>query len=80
MWAGLRLVNGYSPIRPAGVARKFAVSIHGEIDPDGQLFAQRTIGAGRQAGKVGVDGIVVAREIDVDPSARIGMAACCFHG
>src|SRR5439155_309200 len=34
MWAGLRFVNGYSPIRPAGVAREFASAIHGEVDPD----------------------------------------------
>ncbi len=34
MWAGLRFINGYSPIRPAGVAREFATSIHGEINPD----------------------------------------------
>src|SRR5207249_10375240 len=34
MWAGLRFVNGYSPIRPAGVAREFASAIHGEADPD----------------------------------------------
>ena len=34
MWAGLRFVNGYSPIRPAGVAREFASAIHGDVDPD----------------------------------------------
>src|SRR5260370_17151369 len=33
MWAGLRFINGYSPIRPAGVAREFYATIHGEIDP-----------------------------------------------
>src|SRR5204863_3550763 len=34
MWAGLRSINGYSPIRAAGVAREFTTSIHGEINPD----------------------------------------------
>ena len=34
MWAGLRFINGYSPIRAAGVAREFETSIHGEINPD----------------------------------------------
>ena len=34
MWAGLRFINGYSPIRPAGIAREFETSIHGEINPD----------------------------------------------
>src|SRR5437667_426476 len=33
MWAGLHFINGYSPIRPAGVAREFAATIHGEINP-----------------------------------------------
>ncbi|PYJ66263.1 MAG: hypothetical protein DME76_17325, partial [Verrucomicrobia bacterium] len=33
MWAGLHFINGYSPIRAAGVAREFAASIHGEINP-----------------------------------------------
>src|SRR4029453_6301820 len=33
MWAGLRFINGYSPICPAGVAREFHTATHGEIDP-----------------------------------------------
>ncbi|MGH8102532.1 MAG: hypothetical protein ACREIW_14640, partial [Chthoniobacterales bacterium] len=33
MFARLRFINGYSPIRPAGVARAFSAYIHGEIDP-----------------------------------------------
>jgi hypothetical protein len=68
MWAGLHFINGYSPIRPAGVAREFATSIHGEINPGvgGYLL-------GNQAGKdgelalLGVDGIVIARELDITP-------------
>src|SRR4029453_3468062 len=28
MWAGLRFINGYSPIRAAGVAREFGTTIH----------------------------------------------------
>jgi hypothetical protein len=34
MWAGLRFINGYSPILAGGVAREFKFAIHGEIDPD----------------------------------------------
>src|SRR6266511_239913 len=34
MWAGLHFINGYSPIRAAGVAREFATTIHGEINPE----------------------------------------------
>ena len=31
MWGGVPLINGYSPIRPSGVAREFGFAIHGEI-------------------------------------------------
>ena len=34
MFARLRFINGYSPIRPAGVARAFSAYIHGELDPN----------------------------------------------
>src|SRR5205823_5417613 len=34
LWAGVRFINGYSPIRPAGLAREFDAAIHGEIHPD----------------------------------------------
>jgi hypothetical protein len=68
MWAGLRFINGYSPIRGAGVAREFATSIHGEINPDvgTHLLSQQ---AGREAELelMGVDGIVVAREVNIAP-------------
>jgi hypothetical protein len=68
MWAGLRFINGYSPIRPAGVAREFGTAIHGEIDPAAADYLLNY-----QAGKDGelallrVDGIVVAQEINFAP-------------
>jgi hypothetical protein len=61
MWAGLRFVNGYSPIRGAGVGRAFAFYTHGEIDPGMADYL-----LGWQAGPtgwlntIGVDGIVLA--------------------
>lgn len=61
MWAGLRFVNGYSPIRGAGVGRAFAFSTHGEIDPGMADYL-----LGWQAGPegwlktIGVDGIILA--------------------
>jgi len=68
MWAGLRFINGYSPIRAAGVAREFATSIHGEINPDvgGNLLNHQ---AGRDGllDLMGVDGIVVAQEESITP-------------
>jgi hypothetical protein len=68
MWAGLRFINGYSPIRAAGVARKFETSIHGEINPDvGSHLLNDQAGRDGQLALMGVDGIVVAREVDIAP-------------
>src|SRR5205823_7922296 len=68
MWAGLHFINGYSPIRPAGVARKFATSIHGEINPGvGSYLLNEQAGKDGELALLGVDGIVVARELDITP-------------
>jgi hypothetical protein len=68
MWAGLHFINGYSPIRAAGVAREFATSIHGEINPEvGEYLLNHQAGEGGELALMGVDGIVVAREIDLVP-------------
>ena len=68
MWAGLHFVNGYSPIRPAGVAREFATSIHGEINPDvGSYLLNFQAGRDGKLALIGVDGIAVARELDITP-------------
>lgn len=68
MWAQLRFINGYSPILPAGVARNFHFATHGEIDPDvaNHLLTKQS-GADGKLAQLGVDGIVIAREINVDP-------------
>jgi len=67
-WAGLRFVNGYSPIRPAGVAREFASAIHGEVDPDlAQWFLQHQAGENGLLERIGIDGIIVAREFNFTP-------------
>jgi hypothetical protein len=68
MWAGLRFINGYSPIRAAGVARQFATSIHGEIHPDvGSHLLNHQAGRDGELALLGVDGIVVAREVGITP-------------
>jgi hypothetical protein len=65
MWAGLRFINGYSPIRPAGVARQFNFAIHGEIDPaTADWLLQDPVGT---LDVLGVDGIIVARESWTNP-------------
>ena len=68
MWAGLRFINGYSPIRAAGVAREFATSIHGEINPDvGTHLLNDQAGKDGELALMGVDGVVVAREVSIMP-------------
>jgi hypothetical protein len=68
MWAGLRFINGYSPIRAAGVARELATSIHGEINPDvGSHLLNNEASRDGQLALMGVDGIVVAREVSITP-------------
>jgi hypothetical protein len=68
MWAQLRFINGYSPIRPAGVACEFAAAIHGEIEPAiAEYLLNDQAGEGGQLAQLGVDGIVVAREIGIAP-------------
>src|SRR5436190_2328240 len=68
MWAGLHFINGYSPIRAAGVARKFATTIHGEINPEtGSYVLNSQAGKDGELALLGVDGIIVARELDIAP-------------
>lgn len=68
MWAGLRFINGYSPIRPAGVAREFDVEIHGELPPwSREYLLSSQAGADGELARLGVDGIVVASELDLAP-------------
>ncbi|MDQ6765176.1 MAG: hypothetical protein M3Z22_03630, partial [Verrucomicrobiota bacterium] len=68
MWGRVRLVNGYSPIRPAGVARLFDVAIHGELAPwAAEFFPEWKAGPGDELAQIGVDGIIVAAELDTVP-------------
>jgi hypothetical protein len=68
MWAGLRFINGYSPIRAAGVAREFETSIHGEINPEvGSNLLNHQAGRDGELALMGVDGIVVAQEVNITP-------------
>jgi hypothetical protein len=68
MWAGLRFVTGYSPIRPAGVARLFNTGIHGQVDFDlaGRMLNEQA-GSNGELAKLGVDGVIVARSFDLRP-------------
>src|SRR5256714_2245349 len=70
MWAGIHFINGYSPIRPAGIARKFDFAIHGEISPlKAAAVLQEESGPDGLLATIGVDGIVVANEMELIPEA-----------
>jgi hypothetical protein len=70
MWAQLHFINGYSPILAAGVAREFQFFIHGEIDGDvGKYLIENQSSPGGILEQLGVDGIVIAREIAVEPAS-----------
>jgi len=70
MWAGIRFINGYSPIRPAGVAREFDFAIHGEIRPDiAAKLLEKEAGPDGILARLGVDGVIVANEMGIVPEA-----------
>ncbi|MEY2493143.1 MAG: hypothetical protein QOH24_2094 [Verrucomicrobiota bacterium] len=83
MWGALHFINGYSPIRPAGVAREFASAIHGEIDPNMAAWLLANEAASdRLLDRIGVDGIVVAREFAFapEPSSEWSLAVTSDEG
>ena len=69
LWAQLRFINGYSPIRPAGVARQFGFATHGEIDWEtGKYLLTDQAGPNGELARLGVDGLALASEVDFNPS------------
>jgi len=68
MLGGVRLINGYSPILPSGVARELAFAIHGEIRPEvGNSLLQQESGSEGKLARLGVDGVIVANEFNFAP-------------
>lgn len=83
MWAGVPLINGYSPIRPSGVAREFGFAIHGEIRTDiAELLLEQESGAEGILARLGVDGIIVASEMGwvPQPEGEWEMAVATAEG
>jgi hypothetical protein len=69
MWAGLHFINGYSPIRPAGVARELDFRIHGEINPhEAEYLVWAQSHSTGLLAQLGVDGLVVAWDSGLDPA------------
>lgn len=66
MFGAVHLINGYSPVGPAGVARLFDFGTHGQINParlqDTVLFEAAADGL---LEKLGIDGIIVAWEFSL---------------
>jgi hypothetical protein len=72
MWAPARLINGYSPIRAAGLAREFRSAIHGEIPPWlGEYLLAWQGGPDGELARLGVDGILVANELGFVPKPEV---------
>jgi hypothetical protein len=70
MWGGLRLVNGYSPVLAAGIAREFKFAIHGEVDWSiAEYLLRNQAGRGGLLEEMGVDGIIVAPESGLAPGS-----------
>ncbi|MFL6584378.1 MAG: hypothetical protein ACJ8KU_07650 [Chthoniobacterales bacterium] len=68
MFAGLRFINGYSPIRPAGVARAYNPGIHGQIDfPTASRLLQEQAGPSGELAQLGIDGVIVASGFALRP-------------
>jgi hypothetical protein len=69
MWAGLRFVNGYSPILPAGVARELDFRIHGEINQhEAEYLVWDQSAANGLLERIGVDGLIVAWDSGINPA------------
>jgi hypothetical protein len=69
MWAGLHFLNGYSPIRPAGLAREFDFRIHGEINRhEAEYLVWAQSNSSGLLAQLGVDGLVVAWDSGLDPA------------
>ena len=71
MWGGVPFINGYSPIRPAGVACEFNFGTHGEIDfASAKRLIESEARAGGAMARLGIDGVIVASEMHLTPSRR----------
>ncbi|CAA9238339.1 MAG: hypothetical protein AVDCRST_MAG42-1547 [uncultured Chthoniobacterales bacterium] len=66
MFAGVHLINGYSPISPAGVGKLFDFGTHGQINPvkvDELVIPES--GPDGLLAELGIDGLIVAWDFDM---------------
>jgi hypothetical protein len=63
MFAGVHLVNGYSPVGPAGIARLLDIGTHGHINPARlEEVVLNEAGPDGLLAKLGIDGILIASD------------------
>jgi hypothetical protein len=67
MYSGVRLINGYSPIKAAGVGRRLSIETHGEIWSARvpELLDAASAGADGLLWRLGVDGLLIDRNFPV---------------
>ncbi len=68
MYAGLRFLNGYSPVGPAGIGTLLGAEIHGEFDPGkSRALLRDEAGPDGLLARLGVDGIVADPRLGIVP-------------
>ena len=73
LFAGLRFINGYTPIMGAGIGRELRMKTHGEVPPEiGRGLFEPGTGFDRKLLEIGVDGLIVAQNYPaaVQPPAQ----------
>ena len=66
MWAGLRFVNGYSPVGGAGVSHLFGLQTHGEPDLSiAWQMIEKESGPNQLLALLGVDGLILDHDSGV---------------
>ncbi len=74
MFAGVRLINGYSPIMSAGVGKELNLETHGNVPEEigEKILAEDAGGKGGILADLGVDGLMVAHDyrLTYPPAAK----------
>ena len=74
MFAGVHMINGYSPIMPPGAGKVLNMETHGNVpDANGEdLFEEDAAGPGGLLDELGVDGLIITHDykLRIPPSAE----------
>ena len=83
MYAGVHMINGYTPILPAGAGKMLNIETHGNVPlPDGDdLLKEDAAGPGGMLDELGVDGLVIHARLQAgDPAFAREMGAGARRG